>query len=177
MRIRLSASRRIGQYLSLAQRLGRGLRASNGLGLRILTNDVECLRRMIESRARLGQDFEPLFELEAIECGDDLPQASEFYAAAHKVYAFRHLASNGRYSVLMGLDVLCVSGLDAEVIQWMREGRALVFDISEDAFASSGRESIEIGLRYSRHVRTVRLAYSSRMSASCPHESLATKAR
>jgi hypothetical protein len=97
---------------------------------------------MIESRARLDQDFEPLFELEAIECGDDLPQASEFYAAAHKVYAFRHLASNGRYSVLMDLDVLCVSGFDAEVIQWMREGRALVFDISEDAFASSGRERV-----------------------------------
>lgn len=142
MRSRLSASRRIGQYLSLAQRLGRSLRAKNGLGLRILTNDVQYLRQMIESRVRLDPAFEALFELEEIECGEDLPQTSQFFAAAHKVYAFRHLASNGRYSVLMDLDVLCVSQFDAQVIQWMREGRTLVFDISEDAFASSGRERV-----------------------------------
>lgn len=137
---KLEPQKRIEMYLKMALRLAKGVYERFGMPLTLVSNNESVLAPLL---AKLGgAEGKKHLTLVQVDFASSIPDGARYFSATHKILLFDYFARQAEYSVLLDLDMICLSGKDEPLIEFMREGVPLVYDISDQVIPAHGYNRI-----------------------------------
>lgn len=137
---RIEQKKRIEIYLRMALRLAKGVSKNFGVPLTIITNDKPALISILENIAKY--DWSKYLAIIQIEFVYSIPEGARYFSATHKVMLFDYFSKQAEYSILLDLDMICLNKANDMMLEFIRDGIPLVYDISDQVFPAHGYKRI-----------------------------------